>query len=62
MIREYNGWQIEAQGGFCTMKRYVASRGDRWHWAFLLRECKGFCDIRNEGGNIKELYLKPLYI
>ena len=51
----YNGWIIELHGGFCTMKRYVASQGDRWHWAFLLRECKELCDLRDNGKEIKEL-------
>ena len=58
----YKGWLIEKTGGFYTMKRYVALKGDRWHWAFLLRECKQFCDTRDAGGEIKDLYLKSLYI
>ena len=61
-MKKYNGWLIEAQGGFCTMKRYHATKGDKWHWAFLLRECKQFCDMRDAGGEIKKLYLSPLYI
>ena len=61
-MREYNGWQIENVGGFCTMKRYIASKGNMWHWAFLLRECKELCDLRDNGKEIKELYLRPLYI
>ena len=61
-MKEYNGWDIEKVGGFCTMKRYVAAKGDLWHWAFLLRECKKFCDTRDKGGDIGELYLKSLYI
>lgn len=60
-MKEYNGWQIERVGGFCTMKRYVASKNDKWHWAFLLRECKELCDIRDNGGDIKKLYLRSLY-
>ena len=60
-MKEYNGWQIEKVGGFATMKRYVASKGELWHWAFLLRECKELCNTRDEGGKIKDLYLRPLY-
>ena len=58
----YNGWNIIKMGGLCTMKRYHAQKDNNWHWAFLLRECKQFCDIRDNGGTIKDLYLKPLYI
>ena len=61
-MKEYNGWEIEKIGGFCTMKRYHARKDDKWHWAFLLRECKELCDLRDAGKEIKELYLKPLYI
>ena len=64
-MRKYNGWLIETQGGFCTMKRYVASRGDKWHWAFRLYECKALCDKRDAGEDIGGiyggLYLRPLY-
>jgi len=59
---KYNGWQIIKLGGLCTMKRYHAQKGDLWHWAFLLRECKAFCDVIDSGGTIPELYLRPLYI
>ena len=59
---EYNGWQIIKLGGCCTMSRYHAQKGDQWHWAFLLRECKRFCDLRDSGAEISKLYLKPLYI
>lgn len=62
MTNLYNGWIIEKVGGFCTMQRYHAKKGNLWHWAFLLRECKALCDTRDEGGEVKELYLKPLYI
>lgn len=61
-MREYNGWSIETAGGFCTIKRYIARKGKDWHWAFLLRECKNFCDLRNAGKEIPKLYLTPLYI
>jgi len=62
MARYYNGWQIETQGGFCTMKRYVARKGNQWHWAFLLRDCKGICDSRDKGIEPSRLYLNPLYV
>lgn len=62
MIRNYNGWVIEATGGFCTIKRFIAYKNGQSHWAFLLRDCKEFCDIRDGGGEIKNLYLEPLYI
>ncbi len=61
-MKKYNGWVIEGVGGFCTMKRYVVRKGELWHWAFLLRECKELCDTRDNGGSIKEIYLKSLYI
>ncbi len=61
-MKQYNGWSIEKVGGFCTIKRYIATKGKLWHWAFLLRECKGLCDTRDNGGSIKGLYLKSLYI
>lgn len=61
-MKQYNGWIIERTGGFCTIKRYVARKGNQWHWAFKLRECKHFCDQRDSGGTISDLYLKPLYI
>lgn len=61
-MKEYNGWGIERVGGFCTIKRYIARKADKWHWAFLLRDCKELCDTRDNGGTIKELYLRPLYI
>jgi len=60
-MKLYNGWDITKEGGYCTIKRYVASKGDLWHWAFLLRECKVFCDTRDNGGSIGKIYLKPLY-
>ena len=62
MDREYNGWLIRTQGGFSMVKHYVARKGDLYHWAFLLRDCKAFCDARDNGGDIGELYLKPLYV
>jgi len=61
-MREYKGWQIMTVGGFCTMKRYEASKDEKWHWAFKLKDCKVLCDTRDEGLTINELYLKPLYI
>lgn len=61
MKREYNGWKILTTGGFSTIKRFIASRGDKNHWAFRLRDCKKFCDLRDNGGKIELLYLTPLY-
>lgn len=58
---EYKGWSINKVGGVITHKRYEAYKGDNWHWAFLLRECKELCDIRDNGGEISKLYLKNLY-
>ena len=60
-MKKYNEWYIEKVGGFVTTKRYIATKGTMWHWAFLLRECKNFYDIRDSGGEIKTLYLSPLY-
>ena len=60
-MRYYNGWIITTAGGFMTMKRFIAHKGELSHWAFLLRECKEFCDKRDNGETIRELYLKPLY-
>ena len=57
----YNGWSINKVGGFITIKRYVAQKQDNWHWAFLLRDCKKFCDDRDNGKEIEELYLRSLY-
>jgi len=62
MVKYYNGWEISSEGGFCTIKRYVARKEDLWHWAFRLKDCKQFCDMRDNGGIIEQLYLKPLYI
>jgi len=61
-MKEYNGWQIEKVGGFCTMKRYIARKGDKWHWSFLLRECKKLCDSQDIGVEIPRLYLRDLYV
>jgi len=61
MGRHYNGWEIITVGGFCTLKRYIASRGEQHHWAFRLKECKEFCDLRNANKEIGKLYLTPLY-
>ena len=61
-MKSYNGWSIEKVGGFCTMTRYIARKGKLWHWTFLLRECKACCDLRDNGTEISDLYLRPLYI
>jgi len=61
MIREYNGWRIEKVGGFCTIQRYIAQKGNKRHWAFRLGECKSFCDLRDADIEISKLYLTPLY-
>ena len=61
MVRNYNGWVIHAEGGFMTIKRFIAHKDSKSHWAFRLRECKEFCDIRDRGGEIGGLYLQPLY-
>lgn len=61
MFRHYNGWRIIKEGGFCTMTRYSAAKSGQWHWAFLLRECKDFCDLRDGGKEIPKLYLESLY-
>lgn len=61
MIREYNGWIITTVGGFMTLKRFEARKGENWHWAFRLRDCRELCDSRDGGNPIKELYLRPLY-
>ncbi len=57
----HNGWRISSTGGFCTMKRFIASKGNLSHWAFLLRDCKHLCDERDAGREIPQLYLQPLY-
>ncbi len=57
----HNGWKIQGVGGFCTVRHFWADNGNLSHWAFTLRECKQFCDQRDSGGEIKALYLKPLY-
>ena len=62
MVRNYNGWIIETTGGFMTLKRFIAHKSGQSHWAFRLKECKEFCDIRDNGEHIKKLYLEPLYI
>ena len=62
MVRKYRNWVITTEGGFMTLKRFVATDGERTHWAFRLRDCKEFCDIRDAGGDIPRLFLEPLYI
>ena len=61
MIRKYNNWIVETTGGFFTIKRFIAHKDGQSHWAFRLKDCKEFCDIIDNGGEIKELYKKPLY-
>lgn len=62
MIRKYNGWTIETVGGHITLKRFVAYKNGKTLWAFRLKECKQFCDIRDNGGEINKLYLESLYV
>lgn len=61
----YKGWNIEKQGGFCTISRYCASRDDDWFWMFKLREVKATIDsLESKNLNfqdISKLYRKPLY-
>lgn len=61
MVRRYNYWTIVTEGGFMTIKRFIAHKGNQMHWAFRLKDCKEFCDIRDSGGQINKLYLEPLY-
>ena len=62
---QYKDWYISSRGGHGTFKRYVAEKGDEkgddWHWAFTLKECVAFCDSRDNGQSIHDLYTKPLY-
>ncbi len=60
-MKHYNGWTIINLGGHVEMKRYHAQKDKLWHWAFLLRDCKAFCDKRDAGETIPNLYLHPLY-
>jgi len=62
MIRKYNNWNIETEGGHITIKRFDATKGNLWHWAFRLKDCKALCDKRDNGEEIDSLYLKSLYL
>jgi len=61
----YKGWSVEKYGGFCTIKRYSASKNDDWFWMFKLREVKNVIDSLESNNlyfkDIDELYRKPLY-
>jgi len=65
MVRKHNGWIITATGGYFTLKRFIAhkgAKGEITHWSFRLKDCKRFCDMRDNGETIDNLYLNPLYI
>ena len=59
---EHNGWEITSHGGYSMIRHFIASKNGLHHWAFTLRECVKFCDERDDGMNIEDLYLQPLYL
>ena len=64
-IHKHNDWIIHSEGGFITMKRFVAHKEGHpfsySHWEFRLRDCKNLCDARDAGKPIPDLFLKSLY-
>ncbi len=67
-VRKYKDWYIETVGGYITIKRFEAEKGEdflapdyKWHWSFKLKDCKELCDKRDAGKEIDPLYLKSLY-
>ena len=57
----YNGWRIEGEGGFITLRRFVASKGELSVWGERLKDILPRCDALDHGEPVGELYLRSLY-
>ena len=64
VTRIYKGWKIDKRGGFCTMSRFVAFKGNQMLWAFRLYEVKALIDCLDtqEYEALPRLNREPLYV
>lgn len=64
-IYRYKGWEIEGVGGFCTTRRFQATKKEKTFWMFKLKEVKAQIDLLEYGipfkVSVPRLYRQPLY-
>ena len=63
---DYKGWEIEGIGGFCTVRRFTATKDDKTFWMFKLKEVKAQIVLLEYGIpfelSVRPLYRQPLYV
>jgi hypothetical protein len=60
-VYDYRGWEIEPRGGCSMIRHFTASKGDKWMWAFRLRDAVQQIDTVERGGTVPEMHLRALY-